>query len=280
MSSGPSSTSFVLVSGGLVVVGACAFPDFQFRSDTSGGGGGGGPITSSILSAGGDGGGAAASSTSTGMGGVGGTPLPTDCTLYSTGECGPGRKCTVIASETGAAGCVDAGDHPPWSRCEVDTQCGEGFYCHDRRHTCHPLCQSAQDCGGLPAQCLPTFTIDGDEIPNLGTCTANCDPQNGTPCSLLRGPVNCVPDGQANLLCVSSGGGTFGDPCASSLDCNLGHACIDFGGGIGLICTPRCQDPDFEQDAFCPNGARYCNPSNPTVMYEGVTYGVCGQFIF
>lgn len=250
------------------MVAACAYPDFQFgpgdattsTSAATGGGGQAGGTTTTLTT------------TTAGEGGAGGV-LPTDCTLFSTGECGPGRKCSIVDPVTGEAGCVDAGTHPPWSKCDVDTDCGEGFFCPEVWGTCHPICQDSSDCGGMPRQCLPTFTADGP-IPNFGVCTANCHPVTGLPCSSDRGVVNCVPRNGGLLDCAASGGVMFGQSCETSNDCRLGLVCLD---GTNA-CTFWCAPPDFTENGICPGDAPYCDPTDPDVTHEGITYGVCAAF--
>lgn len=254
-----------------MLFGACAFPEFEFDpigpSVTS---------TDTTSSSGGMSGVGGMTTTSTG-GGMGGS-LPTDCTLFSTGECGPGRKCSIVNPTTGEAGCVDAGDNPPWSRCDQDTDCGENYFCDESFGTCHRICSGQSDCTDPESVCTPS-TQDGQTITTLGVCTANCHPAMGGPCDNSEGAVNCIPilvDNVSRLTCTTSDGGMFEDACSSSSECALGLACISIGMGPSQ-CTPRCAPPDFNENNFCPVGAPNCVPTTANVIHNSVEYGACAN---
>lgn len=255
-----------------MLFGACAFPEFEFDpigpSVTS---------TDTTSSSGGMSGVGGMTTTSTG-GGMGGS-LPTDCTLFSTGECGPGRKCSIVNPTTGEAGCIDAGDHPPWSRCSVDTDCGEGYYCPEAEggeDTCHPICNGKADCNDPASECA-VATHQGTAIPGFGVCTANCHPTNGAPCNNTRGAVNCVPTSVGNMSglldCAASEGKMFDNLCETSRECGLGLVCLVSTGA----CTFWCAPPNNSSNGICPVSAEFCVPTNPNVTHETITYGVCAQ---
>jgi len=252
---------------GVMLHGAC-FPDFEFDSDD--------PTASSSTdvstsSAGGMAGvgGMTASST----GGAGGS-LPTDCTLFSIGECGQGRKCSIVDPVTGEAGCVDAGDHPAWSRCDQDTDCGEDYFCPEGGGVCHLVCGTKSDCGDDARECAAALHR-GSTIPGFGLCTANCHPTMGIPCNNTRGAVNCVPTTVGNtsglLDCAPSDGKMFGTTCDTSSECSLGLVCLVDTSA----CTPWCAPPDGTLNNICPVGAPFCVPTSPGVTHETITYGVC-----
>lgn len=253
-----------------LLFGACAFPEFEFDPL----GPGSVSSTDTTSSSGGMSGVGGMTTTSTG-GGMGGS-LPTDCTLFTTGQCGAGRKCSIVNPTTGEAGCVDAGTHPPWSRCDQDTDCGESYFCNEAFGTCHPICAGPSDCTDPETVCTPA-TQAGQVISTLGVCTANCHPAMGDPCDTSEGAVNCIPfqmNNVSRLTCTASGGGMFESPCNSSSDCALGLACISIDMGP-FECTPRCAPADFTINNLCPVGAPVCEPTSANVVHNGTTYGAC-----
>lgn len=267
---GHTATALLTTGGIAVLFGACAFPEFEFDRI----GPGSVASTETTISSGGMAGMGGMTTTSTG-GGMGGS-LPTDCTLFTTGQCGPGRKCSIVDPVTGESGCIDAGGHPPWSRCEQDTDCGEGYYCPDGGGTCHLICGQKSDCGD-PARDCAVAMHEGSPIPNFGLCTANCHPTTGSPCNNSRGAVNCVPTSVGNtsglLDCAASDGKTFDQMCDTSRECALGLVCLVSTNA----CTFWCAPPDNTVNNICPTGAPSCKPTTPDVTHETITYGVCAN---
>lgn len=247
----------------LIAFGACVYPAIEYKevqsttsSDSGGATGTGGEDASTTTSA-------------TGSGGAGGGAQA--CDLYSTGQCGAGKKCTIIDTKTGAVGCAEAGPRPAFAFCEVDVECSEGTWCDERTFTCHTLCQNGNPCA-VGALCVQGYRVDTDDnlvaISDLGLCTAHCDPKTASACNSDFGPPNggvtCINIG-VDFDCVVSNGQNEGQSCTWSNDCSIGLRCSGDPG----VCTSWCK---VGMD-LC-NGAGCCS-LDPKVSYNGAEYGVC-----
>jgi hypothetical protein len=263
-----SSFRLVAIAGlALVCAGACTSllgDDFEVAGTTSatatgtggsaGSGGTGGSATGTPSGTGGS-----PTGTPTGSGGGGG-----GCVLGTEEGCDPDFKCSVIDVNTGATGCVGAGERPAWSSCQSDSQCQTGTWCDLLLGVCKPLCPNTGcDNNG---ECLPAEHGNGT-IPDLFVCTANCEPDQATPCVQDYGPVTCGRVG-GGWDCQQSGNGGTGSSCGDDGDCAPGLLCTAQGA-----CWEWCL---IGQGGTCTTGTgTYCSAVVPPANHDNGEYGVC-----
>jgi hypothetical protein len=192
--------------------------------------------------------------------------------------CGDGDKCGVVDPATGETACVPAGDHPPWSRCQLDADCVDGSWCDPVMGVCRPYCGPTPACAG-GGDCVHPLDAKRDPLPGVELCTANCHPQSGSPCDDAHGITTCIMLGHSLLGkwdCVASAGTAEGMPCASSVECARGLGCFtDLGVGKSCAswCTPVSPDP-FEPFS-CKQGKGLCSATSPKAVHDGKEYGGC-----
>lgn len=182
-----------------------------------------------------------------------------NCLLGTAQGCEMGFKCTVTDEQTGAVGCLPNGPRIAFSACDIDTQCVVGTYCDNATDVCKPICMDSADCGG-GGSCIASANV-----PGLLLCTADCEPENATPCSQSDGPTTCART-MNGLDCVKSSGGDFASPCFGDSAC-----------GPGLLCEgDNCWDwCGINLPATC-SGGDFCAVLNPAVFdSEGQQYGIC-----
>jgi hypothetical protein len=250
-----------IVVFGLSIVAPSCFPDFQFENEKSSAGGN---DTTTTSSAGGN-----------GLGGSSGGQGGGTCDIFAVDECGEGQKCSIVdetAGVPGGVGCIEAGPRPAWSRCLANVECADGLYCDTVTQICRPVCQRGNDCEATTAQCILAMTQDGmDPIDGLGVCTAHCHPETGVPCSDAHGFTTCFYD--TNLTefdCIWTSNGVPFSECFDVTDCGRGTVCIN---AFTDYCAPWCTPTG--QISGCENFTS-CQATNPTVMYDGTTWGFCG----
>jgi hypothetical protein len=273
----------LLAAATTLAAGACGYPTFTFEPQGTGTGGtvstgtGGGTT--------GTGGDPATSSVTASSSGTGGAPA---CTLSHTGkkgtceylpgkECGcmmPGEKCAVEVLSTGESNCIpiSLAAKPKWSGCQTDADCAKGTWCDHRNRVCEPICITLDDCD--PGQQCIEVLKDGTTtpVPGLRVCTSHCDPINpDPPCGA---GLTCIYNfGVKDSECAKTGGVPEGSSCDASNSCDPGLICV--GIDPSYTCELWCSPADSLDHPVCPNGRPYCKPFNPTVVFEGVSYGVC-----
>lgn len=169
-------------------------------------------------------------------------PMPGD----EGADCSGGAPC--------AAGLSCSGDHPDGQRCALtcadDADCAEDARCaaHRTPSVCLPPAAAVFGCPALPCaradlQCLI------DEEDGGGTCVALCGVEGA------RCPEggDCVRQPDGALLCVPTGDGPVGAPCASGGDaaCAEGLACRPIAAGDE---APRCTRACERLEDCCPAG--------------------------
>lgn len=290
LSTAPRAQPILVLAAAALVVGACGYPTFSFLPEgttsstgtgTGAGGGGGAPMGSTA----GTGGEPATSSASASSSGTGGEPA---CLIVHTGkkgmceylpnkECGctdPGEKCAVGDQSTGESICtpVSMMAKPKWSGCQTDSDCAKGTWCDHRNHVCEPICITVDDCEP-DQQCIPVIQ-DGSttEIPGLRVCTSHCNPIDPEPpCSL---GLTCVYNFDVqDFECVRGNKVPQSSPCNAPDDCGPGLICV--GKAPSYTCERWCSPANTPNSPDCVAPRPNCKAFNPTVIRDGVTYGVC-----
>jgi hypothetical protein len=291
LSTAPRAQPLLVLAASALLVGACGYPTFSFvpvgttsatGSTTTGTGGAGGagggapgtggdPATSSISSA-------ASSGTS-------GEPA---CSIVHAGkkgtceylpqkECGcmtADEKCAVEDQATGESNCIPMSvmAKPKWSGCQTDSDCARGTWCDHRNHACEPICTTVDDCEGNQ-QCIPVLQ-DGStsEIPGLRVCTSHCDPiVPEPPCSM---GLTCVYNFTVqDFECARGANVPQSSACNAPDSCDPGLICVGKPGAY--TCERWCSPAGTTNSPGCAAPRPNCKAFNPTVIRDGVSYGVC-----
>jgi hypothetical protein len=291
LSTAPRSKPILVLAAAALVVGACGYPTFSFlpagttsaaSSGTGGTGGAGGDAPGNTAGTGGD---AATSSASVASGGTGGEPpcpiahagKKGTCEYLPKKECGcmnADEKCAVDDPATGESNCVPMSvmAKPKWSGCQTDSDCARGTWCDHRNHVCEPICTTVDDCEANQ-QCIPVLQ-DGSaaEIPGLRVCTSHCNPiVPEPPCSL---GLTCVYNFDVqDFECVRGNKVPQSSPCDAPDDCDPGLICV--GKSPSYTCERWCSPANTTNSPGCAAPRPNCKAFNPTVIRDGVTYGVC-----
>jgi hypothetical protein len=176
---------------------------------------------------------------------------PPDCELFAS-DCGPGRQCVAVRSESGAwdrTTCVDTGDAAEGEPCTIDADCVGGTHCTPSgtgEATCRPACGGTIDALECPLGQWCSIDAAGD-VPPL-TCLPECDPLGG----------DC-PVGEACYVDY----GTFRFQCApESEQPGAGEACSDTGCAAGAVCyhsgIPNDACGEYCCTALCDLDAPVC----------------------
>lgn len=287
----PRAQPISILAAAAAFAGACGYPTFSFEpagttstttsasaSGTGGSGGGAGSTT-------GTGGDPATSSVSATSSGTGGEPA---CTITHTGkkgtceylpnkECGctgAGEKCAVEDQATGESNCIPMSTmaKPKWSACQTDSDCAKGTWCDHQTRVCKPICTTVDDCDPNQ-QCIPVLQ-DGTStaVPGLRVCTSHCDPiEPEPPCSL---GLTCIYNSVVkDFECATSGGVPKGSACTTLSSCNPTLICV--GVDPKYTCERWCSPADGAMNSTCAAPRPNCKAFNPTVIRNGVSYGVC-----
>jgi hypothetical protein len=268
---------FLLTGGALVAGGACGYPTFGFDPIGSG-------TTGSVITGTGGGGGTGAVTSSNGTGGA------AACTISHTGkqgtceylpgkECGctmPKEKCAVETLATGESNCIPIGStaKPKWSGCATDADCAKGTWCDHRDRVCKPICSTGDDCDP-GEQCIEVAQdAVATPIPGLRVCTAHCNPIfPDPPCGT---GLTCVYNFDVNVKdseCATTEGIPEGSECTAANSCDPGLICV--GNAPSYTCQQWCTPADGIDHPACPNSRPLCKAFIPTVIFDGVSYGVC-----
>ncbi|HHH27046.1 MAG TPA: hypothetical protein ENK57_01685 [Polyangiaceae bacterium] len=239
---------------------ACAFPSIDFRPADEDDGN-----TSSTSSSGGAG----------GTGGVGGAPSVggtggtiATCVVGDPNSCPLGSKCSYDEL-SGTIDCVVAGNRPAWTRCASDGDCETGTFCDGVTAVCHPVCQSAAQCGTTASQCILATDTAGMTIPGFRVCTSNCSPFDASPCSDAAGNTTCYYNpGGSYWDCTKTVGLTQDSNCNGEQQCGRGLVC-EAGSNT---CLPWCVPVG---DVFCSGISSVCAGVNPMISWEAQEIGIC-----
>lgn len=221
----------------------CGYPDFVFNG--SGGGSG-----------------------SSGSGAAGG-----GCqVLHDAADCGPSGRCTIVDTGTGALGCVPLSSSPlpRFQACPSDQSCPAGTWCNLATSVCSPFCTTTSECGaGL---CVAAVDANGDPIPDIGVCTAHCDPMTVSPCG---SGATCVDSATGDFDCAASSFVSEGSDCEYANDCDPGMVCVG-ATSTDQKCRYWCE-PGGEPSSTCTEGIceGVTDSNGNPITYNGETYGYC-----
>ncbi len=235
----------------LLLSAACAFPQIGYLDDNGGGVGGGSTNSSS----------------STTTSGNGGAPA---CVIGSS-QCGDDMKCSVVDLQTGAAGCIVAGNTNWWHPCSLDSDCISGAFCDLARKVCKPFCTTSNDCqfsgGQFEGACRELLDQQGNPVPGgHQLCVPNCDPKTAAPCATSQF-ATCINIGSGRFDCAETENKTEGSSCTDNAECGGGLTCET--GNCRRWCTPVGM-PSVD----CQNVAN-CQALNPPASYDDVPHGAC-----
>jgi hypothetical protein len=167
---------------------------------------------------------------------------------------------------------VTAGDHPAFTRCASDGECVDGTFCDPPSQVCLPICSHDPVCasGGV---CVEAATDQSGTtfVTGMKVCTANCNPETGSPCDPIFGTMACIPfyveNGTSHFHCWQGGHLPLGSPCSDITECAPGGVCHDAGSGAS--CSAWCTPPG----STCAGGR--CGIFAPPHQYDGNEYGIC-----
>jgi len=205
--------------------------------------------------------------------------LETPCRLLPP-QCGcpAGESCTITPAFE--VGCLPPGGLGEGERCDGMGMCGAGLMCGWIGITpgvCTRFCDrtlSSDPCAAMGPGSICAALADGAGmllIPDVGTCTASCDPLGGgadCPTGLACGFFfHTEPGGPPTpgTHCVFNTDVPEGDPCPFRTSCQTGLYC-DAG-----TCRRLCE---VGLGSGCGAGTT-CTPFVPPGVVEAIEYGRC-----
>lgn len=124
------------------------------------------------------------------------------------GLCVPGESCKTCSDDCGKCGneCGNGSCEPGENCATCNADCGAcGLNCGDKS------CGNDENCDTCPMDCGKCFE-------------GNCDPFTSKPC---KPADQCYPYSGGELVCITAGPKTKGQPCKALVDCQKGLLCIN-----------------------------------------------------
>jgi hypothetical protein len=168
------------------------------------------------------------------------------CSLYPSGGCGAGQKCTIDTLQpTAPQFCTQTGTKIVGFTCSgtgSSDQCATGLMCLSG--TCRAFCGAADSATCSGANACVAFSN-----PVFSVCVPTCNPLAQDCPASGNGPQNCY-QGTTTGECLTS---STNRPVGSA--CEFGNECIGGSGCINKVCVKYCDYTMFpEQQGTCTPG--------------------------